>query len=87
MTEITYESFKELFRLVALATVSFLLTGGLELVLRTFGTGMTSDQFLIATGLLTSVLKACDKWLHLKGQETEEETGVASKLTTGITRF
>lgn len=87
MTQTTLESIKELGRLVSLAIVSFLLTGGLEIVLKVFGTSMTPEQFLIATGLLTSVLKAVDKWLHLKGQEIEEVTGGVSKLTTGLTRF
>lgn len=73
----------ELGRIIALGIVSYLLTEGvIDAILLAFDIKLTIEQKLVVTGLVTSILKAVDKWLHEIGQATKNLF-----LTKGITRF
>lgn len=77
------KGFAELGRVAAMALVSYLLTEGvLGTVLGAFGFHFTPEQKLVIVGLILSVLKAVDKWLHELGKSTGSDS-----LTRGLTRF
>lgn len=87
MSDKLIESIKEGGRVILLAVVSFLLTGGADAILNKFGANMDSGTKLIASGLLMTVLRSIDKYMHEAGVEREEKTGKDSKLTKGLTQF
>ena len=76
-------------RTIALAIVSYLLTIGVinTLLAAIVGTKLDPSTQLIIVGLITSGLKAIDKWLHEIGVQQENLTGEDSSLTKGLTRF
>lgn len=84
----TTSSAKELGRIILLAIISYLLTDGvLKTGLVALGYHFTPEQYLIVNGLILSVLKAIDKYLHSLGKSIEYETLQQSNLTNGLTRF
>jgi len=80
MSKPVSESLKELLRVIALAVVSYLLTEGLGVIVS--GLSLSPDQKLLTIGILTTVLRSVDKFLHELGKEGGYKT-----LTGGLTRF
>ena len=68
------EGLKEVARLVLLAVVSWLLTGGIDIVLASLGTGISPEFRVLFVAVITVILKAIDKFLHEKGK-SENNTG------------
>lgn len=82
------EAIKEGFRVLVLGIVSWLLTGGVDAILNiTIGTKVDPATRLYVSGLLTTGLRAVDKWLHEQGKINEAGSGEVSKMTAGIVRF
>ncbi len=74
---------KEFARIFLLGVVSYLLTGGLEAVLKAFvGTRLSPEMYLVIVGMLTTALKSVDEWIHEWGKATDNKT-----LTKGLTQF
>jgi hypothetical protein len=83
---ILWEAIKEPLRYIELAVVSFLLTEGLlnTLISLFFGSRLSVEFVLLITGLLTSVLRGYDKFLH----ESSKVTGKKGLLgEVGLTGF
>lgn len=78
--EALIDGLKEIARIVVLAIVAWLLTGGLEIILAAFNIGFEIKAQIII--LLTLLLKGMDEWLHELGKARENES-----LTKGLTRF
>jgi len=77
------EGAKELARIIGLAVVSYLLTEGvLDSVLLSFGIRLDPQTKVIVVGLITTVLKSFDKWLHETGKDMKNLF-----ITKGLTRF
>lgn len=83
------EALKEGSRVVSLGVVSYLLTEGVldAVLIGLFGTKLDTATKLYISGLLTTALRAVDKWLHEVGKDRELESGDKSVLTAGLTRF
>lgn len=65
MSDAAKESLKELGRLILLAIISFLLTEGtLGLIFNALGLFIDPEIRLVVTGLLTTVLRTLDKYIH-----------------------
>ena len=74
---------KELGRIVAISIVSYLLTEGVVGgLLGVVGLRLTPEMKLVIVGVLLSVLKAVDKWLHELGKSTGNDS-----MSRGLTRF
>lgn len=60
------EGLKELIRTGVLAMVSYLLTEGVlnGLIMNAVGNRLDPQLVLVLAGILTSALRAVDKWLH-----------------------
>lgn len=77
------DGLKEFARIFFLGIVSYLLTGGLEALLKAFvGTKISPEMYLVIVGMLTTGLKSVDEWIHELGKATDNET-----LTKGLTQF
>lgn len=77
-----FEAIKEPLRLMALALVSWLLSEGVGAILRAYGGQLSAEVQLVIVGVLTSLLRGIDKYLHELGKETDNAT-----LTKGLTQF
>lgn len=85
-----WEGFKEIGRIILLAVVAYLLTDGvLSRVLLATGVKLTPEQVTLITGLLTTALKAVDKWLHEYGKSIQgnKNWDIANFVQKGLTRF
>ena len=88
MNAINTEALKEFGRVLLLGLVSWLLTEGvIGSIVNALGGSLDVTTKSVLVGIITSALKSADKWLHQTGKASEEETGDASKLTLGLTRF
>lgn len=78
------KALKEAGRILVLAVVSYLLTGVVlaNLVASLSGNHLDINTQLIVTGVITTILKSLDTWLHEQGKATNNPT-----MTTGLTRF
>lgn len=74
------DGLKEVGRIVLLAIVAWLLTGGLELLLNAFNIDLAIKTQIIV--FLTLILKGVDEWIHELGKAKKDES-----LTLGLTRF
>ena len=76
------EGLKELIRTAVLGLISYLLTGqALQALLTSlFGAKLDPMQIAAVTGVLTSVLKGLDKWLHEKDVESPLDLKGMDKL-------
>jgi len=83
------EAIKEPLRYIELAVVSFLLTEGIlnTLISLFFGSRLSVEFVLLITGLLTSVLRGYDKFLHetAKAEPTKDNQGLLG--IHGLTGF
>jgi len=89
------EGLKELARVMILAVVSFALTEGV-VALIVSKTGVVTDPEIkmVIIGLLTSVLRSIDKFMHETGKAIEKASmnkkGIVTEtsvLTDGLVRF
>lgn len=73
-------------RVVLLAVVSWLLTGVVltNIVAAVVGTHLDANTQLIITGILTTGLRAVDKWLHENGKDTDKAGMLGMKGLTGF---
>jgi len=78
------EGLKEGARLVALATVSYLLTAGVLDAIVFYFIGSYIDPVIVVqiTALLTAILRSADKYMHEAGKASENVS-----LSKGLTRF
>lgn len=76
------ESLKELVRMVVTAVISFLLVDNAVnfLLVWIAGQSLDSTQVLFASGLLTALLKAIDKFLHKSGNDSPLDLKMMDKL-------
>jgi hypothetical protein len=83
------EAVKEPLRYIELAVVSFLLTEGIlnSLISLIFGARLSPELVLLITGILTSVLRGYDKFLHetAKAEPTKDNQGLLG--VKGLTGF
>lgn len=87
LTDTQLSAVFEFLRVLALGTIAYMLTEGLNLIATLIGDQLPLETRYLIIGLATTVLKAVDKYLHKTGQEYEEATGELHPYTTGITRF
>lgn len=81
--EALMEALKEAGRLALFALISYLLTGGFELLINSlFGTRLSAEVKMQVISVGTLALRALDKWLHEFGKATENKT-----LMGGVSRF
>ena len=84
MKSALFEALKELGRIVSLAVISYILTNGVIEAAVIYFTGTSLDPMTrtYIIGILTSALRAIDKWLHEAGKAAGEGT-----LAQSISRF
>lgn len=78
MSKAYTEALKEMGRYVVLGILSWLLTGGVEILLGFFQASLSLEVMSLLVAVLTIGLRGIDKYLH-----ENAATGVAG----GITRF
>lgn len=73
-------------RVVLLAVVSYLLTVGVvdTIIAQTIGGKLDASLTLIITGLITSGLRAVDKFLHERGKDNDNTGFLGQKGLTGF---